>query len=81
MQQTIESVRLARAAAIPVIGYTLFPVFSMVDGIMPSTQSRLPTILFNLVYGMHRFTKSGSYKRTDTPLADAYRRYVRRGAP
>lgn len=81
MRQTIDSVKVARAAAIPVIGYTWFPVFSMVDWEYQNNTKPLADNLIQLGLWDASITESGHYKRTETPLADAYRQYVRRGSP
>jgi beta-glucosidase/6-phospho-beta-glucosidase/beta-galactosidase len=79
MDESIRGVTLARENGVPVVGYTWFPVFSLID--WRYRRGRLPMDRYWRHMGLWdlRPDGSGGYDRVETPLVARYREYVARG--
>ncbi len=81
MDQTLAAVRDLRAAGVPVVGYTWFPLFTMLDwdyrtGEKPLSDYRLHLGLFDTA-----LDDQGALVRHATPLVARYRRHMRQPMP
>ncbi len=75
MNETLSAVRQARAEAIPVLGYTWFPMFTMIEWKYRWSRKGLTDHLLHL--GLWDVVpRDGRLDRDSTPLVDLYRRYV-----
>jgi beta-glucosidase len=75
MRRTLGAVRSARAATIPVVGYTWFPMFTMIEWKYRWSRKGLEHHLLHL--GLYDVRPSaGRMDREPTPLVDEYRRIV-----
>ena len=79
MDESIRGVAAARESGVPVVGYTWFPVFSLID--WRYRRGRLPMDRYWKHMGLWdlRPDGSGGYDRVETPLVGRYRAYVARG--
>jgi hypothetical protein len=72
---SLEAVRRLRAGGVPVIGYTWFPLFTMVDWAYRS--GRRPLEAYRLDLGLYRLAPEGEGRRwVRTPLVDEMSRCV-----
>ena len=76
MGETIAAVRSARAAGVPVIGYTWFPLITMVDWAYRTSDKPVADFLLHLGLWDSRFDEEGVLVRHATPLVEEYRGYV-----
>ena len=75
MAETLGAVRRARAEAIPVLGYTWFPMFTMIEWKYRWSRKGLQDHLLHL--GLWDVVpRDGRLDRDSTPLVDLYRSYV-----
>ncbi|MEN9935631.1 MAG: Aryl-phospho-beta-D-glucosidase BglA [Chloroflexota bacterium] len=76
MDETLEGVRAARAGGVPVVGYTWFPLITMID--WEYRKSQLPVERFLLHLGLwdSAFDAKGVLVRHETPLVTKYRACV-----
>ena len=75
MVETLAAVREARASEVPVVGYTWFPMFSMVDWKYRWSRRGLEHHLLHL--GLWDVQPcDGRLDRVATPLVETYRRLV-----
>ena len=75
MVETLAAVREARAAGIPVVGYTWFPMFTMIEWKYRWSRKGLEHHLLHL--GLWDVTaREGRLDRDATPLVDTYRRFA-----
>lgn len=74
MDETMEAVRKARAEGIPVVGYTQFPLFTMVDWAYRSDTGSAEDYFLNL--GMIEVDPK-NYSRKWTPVADRFLHHMR----
>ena len=75
MAETLSAVRQVRAEAIPVLGYTWFPMFTMIEWKYRWSRKGLHDHLLHL--GLWDVTpRDGRLDRDPTPLVDLYRGYV-----
>lgn len=81
MRETINAVRIARAAGIPVIGYTWFPIITMIDWEYRLATRPLADYLLYLGLWDSYFDEGGILERHETPLVARYREFVERGEP
>ena len=81
MDETITAVATVRAEGIPVVGYTWFPMMTMIDWAYRLTNRPLSRYLLHLGLWDSRFDKDGILQRHETPLVAQYRRYVAQGVP
>ena len=65
-----------RESGVPVIGYTWFPLFTMID--WRYRYSNEPLENFYLELGLYKLNRSGEGKRwLKTPLVEKYKSYVK----
>jgi beta-glucosidase/6-phospho-beta-glucosidase/beta-galactosidase len=74
LQASVNAVKHLRAAGVPVLGYTWFPLFTMIDwsyryGNGPSDQYRIEL-------GLYTLNGDGTNRWQATPLVDQFRTYV-----
>jgi len=75
MRETLAAVRRVRGEGVPVVGYTWFPLFSMIDWKYRWSKKGLEHHLLHL--GLYDVPMSGGrMDRHDTPLVEGYRRFV-----
>ena len=75
MVETLAAVREARAAGIPVVGYTWFPMFTMIEWKYRWSRKGLEHHMLHL--GLWDVTaREGRLDRDATPLVDTYRRFA-----
>jgi beta-glucosidase/6-phospho-beta-glucosidase/beta-galactosidase len=75
MRDTIAAVRQARSKLVPVLGYTWFPLFTMVEWKYRWSRKGLEHHLLHLgLYDVLR--RDGAMDREPTPLVDAYRQAI-----
>ena len=79
MDEAVEGVRMARAGGVPVVGFTWFPVFSLVD--WSWRRGRKDTDAYWKHMGLWELRPDGrgGYDRVETPLVARYRRFVAGG--
>jgi beta-glucosidase len=78
MDETLETVRLLRLQGVPVIGYTWFPLFTMVDWKYRKGRQKLDKYLVHLGLYDSAFDTAGVLQRQTTPLVGHYRAHVER---
>lgn len=76
MDQTLAAVRSARAAGVPVAGYTWFPLITMVDWDYRASDRPLEAFLLHLGLWDSAFDAHGVLVRHETPLVSKYRACV-----
>jgi beta-glucosidase/6-phospho-beta-glucosidase/beta-galactosidase len=76
MDETLEAVRTARAEGVPVIGYTWFPLITMVDWAYRTGDKPVADYLLYLGLWDSHFDDAGVLVRKETPLVEKYRGYV-----
>jgi len=75
MDETLSAVRQARAEGIPVLGYTWFPMFTMIEWKYRWSRKGLEDHLLHL--GLWDVTpREGRLDREPTPLVNRYRRHI-----
>ena len=75
MVETLAAVREARASGIPVVGYTWFPMFTMIEWKYRWSRKGLEHHMLHL--GLWDVTaREGRLDRDATPLVDTYRRFA-----
>ena len=74
MDQTLETVASLRAQGIPIIGYTWFPLFTMVD--WKYRFGRGPLEEYYLELGLYTLQDNGAARWRPTPLVEQFRSYV-----
>ncbi|WP_374687956.1 family 1 glycosylhydrolase [Promineifilum sp.] len=79
MDETLAAVAAVRAEGIPVIGYTWFPMMTMIDWEYRSTTQPLEDYLLHLGLWDSAFDEDGVLQRHATPLVEKYRQYVKLG--
>jgi beta-glucosidase len=78
MDETIAAVEMVRAEGIPVIGYTWFPLITMIDWQYRLTEHPIEDYLMHLGLWDAHFNERGVLVRQETPLVEKYRSYIRR---
>ena len=81
MYETLDAVRALRATGIPVIGYTWFPLFTMVDWAYRTGSGPLEDYLIHLGLFDSEFDETGILNRCRTPLVDNFRNQMRQPMP
>ena len=81
MRETIAAVAQARSENICVLGYTWFPLFSMIGWEYRTSQLPVDKHLLHLGIWDCEFDQSGVPVRKETPLRQLYSRFIRRGSP
>jgi beta-glucosidase len=76
MRETLAAVRQARAGRVPVVGYTWFPLFTMIEWKYRWSRRGLEHHLLHLGLFDVRSSAAGRMVREPTPLVDGYRRFV-----
>ena len=79
MDESISGVHVARAAGGQVVGYTWFPVFSLMDWGWRRGRLELDRYWKHMGLWDLRPDGAGGYDRVETPLVARYRRYVEGG--
>ena len=75
MAETLSAVRQVRSESIPVLGYTWFPMFTMIEWKYRWSRKGLEDHLLHL--GLWDvIPRDGRLDRDPTPLIDLYRRYI-----
>ncbi len=75
MAETLAGVRMARAAGVPVVGYTWFPMFTMIEWKYRWSRKAMEHHLLHL--GLWDVVpREGRLDREPTPLIDAYRHHI-----
>ena len=77
MDETIAAVREVRAAGLPVIGYTWFPLITMVDWAYRMSALPVADHLLHLGLWDSHFDEHGMLVREATPLVEHYRGYIK----
>ena len=78
MDQTVTAVRSVVVEGVPVIGYTWFPIISMIEWDYRSSQRPLAEHLLHLGLWDARFEAGDLLVRYATPLVEHYRAYIHR---
>jgi beta-glucosidase/6-phospho-beta-glucosidase/beta-galactosidase len=81
MDETIAAVQAVRSEGVPAIGYTWFPLITMVDWEYRTSDQPLADHLLHLGLWDSRFDKRGVLVRRATPLVAKYRGYIAGGSP
>ncbi|MBX3000884.1 MAG: family 1 glycosylhydrolase [Caldilineaceae bacterium] len=76
MDETLAAVRRCRADGLPVIGYTWFPVFTMIDWAYRTDTQPIEDHLLHLGLWDSAFDAEGVLQRHPTPLVERYRELV-----
>jgi beta-glucosidase/6-phospho-beta-glucosidase/beta-galactosidase len=75
LERSLASIKVLRGNGVPVIGYTWFPLFTMVDWRYRFSQE--PIEHFYLELGLYRLDRSGERRWEPTPLVEQFKGYVR----
>jgi beta-glucosidase len=76
MDETVAAVERCRADGLPIIGYTWFPVFTMIEWDYRLSNRPLEDHLLHLGLWESHFDRQGVLQRHETPLVEHYRGYV-----
>jgi beta-glucosidase len=79
MSETIDAVRIARGEGIPVVGYTWFPMITMIDWQYRTNKKPLENYLLHLGLWDSAFDSDGVLQRKETALVDNYRDWIKLG--
>lgn len=74
LKTSIQAVKVLRGQGVPVLGYTWFPIFTMID--WDYRTGRAPLAKYTLELGMYRLGEEGGPRWLATPLVGEFRRYV-----
>ncbi|MDD5370562.1 MAG: family 1 glycosylhydrolase [Anaerolineaceae bacterium] len=76
MDETIRVARELRAAGLPLVGYTWFPLFSMFN--WDYRRGRMPLNHYTIHLGLYDcdFDAEGVFRREETPLVERFRRHI-----
>jgi hypothetical protein len=74
LEASVAAVRGLRAAGVPVVGYTWFPLFTMID--WRYRFGRHPLDSYRLELGLYTMGGPGEPRWRGTPLADRLRQFV-----
>jgi beta-glucosidase len=81
MDATIDGMFNLREQGVPVVGYTWFPMFTMIDWAYRKGRRPLASYLINLGIYDARFDSDGVLRRDRTPLVDRFQAHMARPAP
>jgi beta-glucosidase len=81
MDESIAAVRTLRAEGVPVVGYTWFPMMTMIDWAYRREDRSLEHYLLDLGLYESRFDAASVLVRRPTPLLDRYRRQMAAAMP
>lgn len=73
MDETLTAVRELRSAGVPIVGYTWFPLFTMIEWEYRPATTSLANHLLHLGLFDAAFDDTGVLQRHATPLVEAYR--------
>jgi beta-glucosidase len=76
MDESIAAVQELRAHGVPVVGYTWFPFFTMVDWFYRRQRRPLANYLIHLGLYDTAFDEAGVLQRYSTPLVERYRQHI-----
>ena len=76
MDETIDTVRALLAEGMPILGYTWFPLFSMIDWDYRKGRHPLSDYLLHLGLYECAFDSRGVLRRHKTPLVKRYRQHT-----
>jgi beta-glucosidase len=76
MRETLAAVRQARAGRVPVVGYTWFPLFTMIEWKYRWSRRGLEDHLLHLGLFDVPSCAAGRMDRKPTPLVDGYRHFI-----
>ena len=76
MDETLKTVHSLRVEGIPVVGYTWFPLFSMIDWEYRTGRRPLKDYLIHLGLYDSAFDSNGLLRRRKTPLVNRYRQHI-----
>jgi len=77
MDETIAAVQMLRTQGVPVVGYTWFPMMTMVDWAYRKGHRSVQDYLIHLGLFDSRFDEKGLLKREPTALVERYQNFVR----
>jgi len=81
MDETLDTVRALREADIPIVGYTWFPLFTMVDWVYRTGRRPLSSYLIHLGLYDSSFDSKGVLRRHKTPLVQRYQDHMSQPMP
>lgn len=81
MDETLDTVRALRTEGIPVVGYTWFPLFTMVDWAYRTGRRPLMDYLIHLGLYDSAFDSKGILRRHKTPLVRRYQEHMAQPMP
>jgi beta-glucosidase len=76
MDETLDSVRALRCEGVPVVGYTWFPLFTMVDWAYRKGRRPLKDYLLHMGLYDSAFDSRGILRRRRTPLVERYQQQI-----
>jgi beta-glucosidase len=76
MDETVQAVFNLRKQGVPVVGYTWFPMMTMIDWAYRTGTGPLSDYLLHLGLYDSEFDQNGKLQRKPTGLAGQYRRYT-----
>lgn len=76
MDETIAAIRGLREQGLPVVGYTWFPLFAMIDWRYRTGRRSLADYIITLGLYDAQFDAQGTLQRIPTPLLDRYRDHM-----
>lgn len=74
LKTSLQAVRVLRGQGVPVLGYTWFPITTMID--WDYRTGRGPLEKYELELGLYRLGKGGGPRWVASPLVEEFRRYV-----
>ena len=81
MDQTLDTVRALRGEGIPVVGYTWFPLFTMVDWAYRRGRHPLKDYLIHLGLYDSAFDSKNTFRHNKTPLVKRYQEHIANPMP
>lgn len=81
MDETLDTVRALRVEGIPIVGYTWFPLFTMVDWAYRTGRRPLKDYLIHLGLYDSAFDSQGVLRRHKTPLVKRYQTQMAQPMP
>jgi len=81
MDETLDTVRALRMEGIPVVGYTWFPLFTMIDWAYRKGRHPLKDYLIHLGLYDSDFDSNGILRRRKTPLVKRYQQHIANPMP
>ena len=74
LKSSVAAIKNLRSGGVPIIGYTWFPLFTMID--WRYRFSNEPLENFYLELGLYRLNRETGKRWLETPLVEKFRRYV-----